>query len=228
MNAITAIRALIVVLGLAAWYGTQYLIGAKRPLPADEAAKAGSLLTDGDVLLRLTAPINQYLNRRAQAANALLVASSAIIDVLGLFVIGWSILGPSLGPFLGLIILFALRQMCQALTALPPPAGMIWRRPGWPSLLVTYGVANDLFFSGHTALAVYGAVQVALAGSGWLVALAVLIALFEIAAVLVLRAHYTIDVFGGTLAALLAAWIAAYAGPWCDAALASLLSFGVR
>jgi len=56
----------------------------------------------------------------------------------------------------------------------------------------------------------------------------VLIALFEIAAVLVLRAHYTIDVFGGTLAALLAAWIAAYAGPWCDAALASLLSFGVR
>ena len=87
MNAITAIRALIVVLGLAAWYGTQYLIGAKRPLPADEAAKAGSLLTDGDVLLRLTAPINQYLNRRAQAANALLIASSAIIDVLGLFVI---------------------------------------------------------------------------------------------------------------------------------------------
>jgi PAP2 superfamily C-terminal len=224
VNGITAIRALIVLLGLAAWYGTQYLIGAKRPLPADEAAKAGSLLTEGDLLLHLTARINRYLNQQHRVANVLLIGSSTIIDFLGVFVIGWSIVGPSLGPFLGLIILFGLRQICQALTALPPPAGMIWRHPGWPSLFVTYGVANDLFFSGHTALAVYGAVQVALLGSGWLVALAVLIALFEIAAVLVLRAHYTIDVFGGMMTALLAAWIAAYAGPCCDAALARLLS----
>ena len=36
---------------------------------------------------------------------------------------------------------------------------MIWRSPGVPSLLVTYGVSNDLFFSGHTALAVYGAIE---------------------------------------------------------------------
>src|SRR3989442_6441970 len=36
---------------------------------------------------------------------------------------------------------------------------MIWRRPGFPSLLVTYGTAGDLFFSGHTAIAVYGGVE---------------------------------------------------------------------
>ena len=38
---------------------------------------------------------------------------------------------------------------------------MIWRNPGFPSLLVTYGTASDLFFSGHTAIAVYGALELA-------------------------------------------------------------------
>ena len=35
---------------------------------------------------------------------------------------------------------------------------MIWRNPGFPSLLVTYGVSNDFFISGHTAIAVLGAI----------------------------------------------------------------------
>ena len=59
------------------------------------------------------------------------------------------------------MFLFGLRQMCQAVSALPLPEGMIWRSPGVPSLLVTYDVANDLFFSGHTAMAVYGAIELA-------------------------------------------------------------------
>jgi len=47
--------------------------------------------------------------------------------------------------------------MAQATTALPAPPGMLWRDPGFPSLLVTYSVGNDFFFSGHTAFAVFGA-----------------------------------------------------------------------
>src|SRR3974377_2570935 len=31
--------------------------------------------------------------------------------------------------------------------------------PGFPSLLVTYGVANNYFFSGHTGIAVLGAAE---------------------------------------------------------------------
>src|SRR5262249_15577026 len=145
VTAIAAIRGLIVLAGVAAWYGTQYLIRERRPLPADEAAKAGSLLTESDRLLKLTAPLNQLLQQRPHWANAVLIVSSALIDILVLFVIVWSIFGPSLRPFIGLIILFGLRQICQALTALPPPVGMIWRRPGLPTLFVTYSVSNDLF-----------------------------------------------------------------------------------
>ena len=47
---------------------------------------------------------------------------------------------------------------------MPAPPGIIWRHPGFPSLFVTYAVGNDFFFSGHTALAVFGAIQLASLG----------------------------------------------------------------
>jgi membrane-associated phospholipid phosphatase len=104
-------------------------------------------------------------------------------------------------------MLLVTRQVMQALCSLPAPPGIIWHDPGFPSLLVTYGVANDFFFSGHTAIAVFGAIELARLRRAWLTALAVCVVLFEIAAVLVLRAHYTMDVFTGALAAVCVAQI---------------------
>ena len=213
------IRLVIVIAGLAAWYGTQKLIGAKRPMPADQVAVAGELLTDQDGLLHLTAGINRYLNQNSKWANGLLFSSSLLIDALGIFLLAGGIFGPSIRPFLGLMLLMGLRQICQALTALPPPKGMIWRNPGFPSLLVTYGVANDLFFSGHTAAAVYGAVELARLGDSWLLAAAILLVLYEIGVVIVLRAHYTMDIFAGLVTALLIAGVASSIAPICDQGL---------
>jgi membrane-associated phospholipid phosphatase len=73
--------------------------------------------------------------------------------------------------------------------------------------LVTYGVANDFFFSGHTAIAVFGAIELARLRRTWLTGLAIFVAVVEIAAVVVLRAHYTMDVFTGALAAVCVAQI---------------------
>jgi hypothetical protein len=98
-----------------------------------------------------------------------------------------------------------LRQLMQAICALPPPPNMIWHYPGFPSFLVTYRVANDFFFSGHTAIAVFGAVELSRLRRNWLTVAAVLLVVFEVATVLILRAHYTMDVFTGLVAAL---WIA--------------------
>jgi membrane-associated phospholipid phosphatase len=89
---------------------------------------------------------------------------------------------------------------------------------------VTYGTANDFFFSGHTAIAVYGAAELCRTGSFAIGALGVAIALLEAATVIVLRAHWTADVFAGTLAALAAAWAAPRIAPWVDVVLASLAS----
>ncbi len=101
---------------------------------------------------------------------------------------------------------------------------MIWPNPGFPSLLVTYSVANDLFFSGHSALAVYGAAELARLGPVWLVVVAAAIAVFEIATVLVLRVHYTMDVFAGIVTALFVAMLAGLVSPSCDQALVRMCS----
>jgi len=85
--------------------------------------------------------------------------------------------------------------MCQGLCSLPFPPGTIWRYPGFPSLLVTYGTSNDFFFSGHTAIAVLGALELSHAGPPWLACVAGVIAVLEVVTVIILRAHYMMDVF---------------------------------
>lgn len=82
-----------------------------------------------------------------------------------------------------------MRQACQAIVVLPAPPGIIWRDPGFPSLFVTYTVGNDFFFSGHTALAVYGAIQLATLGIPMLTALGILTAILQMVLVILLRAH---------------------------------------
>ena len=71
-------------------------------------------------------------------------------------------------------------------------------------LSVTYHVANDFFFSGHTAIAVFRAIELSRLRGNGLTVLAVIV-IFEVTTVLILRAHYTMDVFTGVVAAL---WVA--------------------
>lgn len=191
-------RLFAALAAVALWFWSQSLIGS-RP------ASVGI----GDLLHDLTAGLNAYFAQHPPAANALLIASSAFVDLLGLFLIAeWIFAGRS-RAFLGLVLLLALRQTTQALCALPAPPNMIWRYPGFPSLFVTYHVAHDYFFSGHTAIAVLGASEVARLKRPWLTMFAVIVVVFEIAAVIVLRAHYTMDVFTGALAAL---WVGSFCG----------------
>jgi hypothetical protein len=195
--ALSIARALFIVLGLGLWFLTQWLLG-RRKTPA--ITPEGGAICDG--IHQLTATINRRLNDNPRRANALLISSSIVIDLLGYYLLGSAIFGATIQPFLGLLMLFALRQFCQAFCPLPPPAGMIWRNPGFPAVLVTYGTSSDLFFSGHTAIAVYGAVTLAGAFGPVGIVVGSAIILFEVATVLVLRAHYTMDVFTGAITAL--------------------------
>jgi len=207
-----ALRAGLVAVSLVAWFWTQSALGKR-------VAAEGRI---GDTILDLTAPFNRALHERPRVANGLLIVTSALIDLLGLFLLIQAIFGPSVRPFVGLLILFGLRQLCQSLCSLPPPEGMIWRYPGFPSLLVTYGTANDLFFSGHTAIAVYGCLELAYWGGPVAAVAGIAIALVEVSAVLILRAHYTMDVFAGIVTALWVWSIAFALSNRLDALLAGL------
>lgn len=196
-----AARVAAVVLALGLWFWTQWLIGA-RGFP--EACV-------GDGLHEATAGINRWLTDDPRRADVLLMLSSFVIDLVGVFLLASGVFGRSIRPFLGLLVVFALRQSAQVLTALPPPEGMIWRSPGLPSLLVTYGVASDLFFSGHTAIAVWGGLEIGRLRFRGAAAVGALVAVFEASTVIALRAHYTMDVFTGVVVALL---VNAYADRW--------------
>lgn len=213
-----AARVGLIVGGIGLWYLTQSLL-AKRTLPAQ--GEDGSLR---DGVHDLTSSLNRRLFESPKSANALLLWSTLVIDLLGLYVLGSAVFGPSTQPFIGLLIVFALRQICQAFCPLPAPPGMIWRDPGMPTLFVTYKTANDFFFSGHTSMAVFGvACLVDQFGAVGLI-IGVLVAAFEIGTVLVLRAHYTMDVFTGAIAALYAYHLAWVIAPHVDRWLAAVLT----
>ena len=202
------LRVVATVAALAMWFWTQSLIGSRAPSEGI-----------GDVLHNLFAGLNFYFGQHASAANVLLIVSSGFIDLFGLFLVAeWIFIGRS-RAFFGLVLLLGMRQVMQALCALPAPPNMIWRYPGFPSLFVTYNVGNDYFFSGHTAIAVFGAIEVARLRYLWLTAFALAVVVFEVATVLILRAHYTMDVFAGAVTALWVAALCESIGPRIDRSL---------
>lgn len=191
-------RIFVIAVAIVAWFWTQSLIGCRR--------SAGNEI--GDALHDLSRPWNEYLHGHPRLSKWLLIVSSLFIDIFGLYLIGAGIFGQTLKPFIALLIVFAFRQLCQALCALPAPPKMIWYDPGFPSLLVTYGVANDFYISGHTAIAVLGAIEASQLLPWWCALIAGTIALLEAAMVIVLRAHYTMDVLAAIVAACCAAGLA--------------------
>jgi hypothetical protein len=205
MNPIVS-RLLVIAGALVIWFWTQRLIGRR----------SADMVGIGDRVHQLTARWHRYFLDNEKTANRALALSSFFIDVLGLSLIALSVFGSTFKPFIAVMIVFILRQLCQMCSTLPPPPGIIWRDPGVPTLLVTYGVSNDFFFSGHTALAVLGAIEICGVAPWWLGAIVVCVALGEALIVLVLRAHYTLDVVTGAFAAWFAADMAGRIAPWVD------------
>ena len=202
-------RAAFAAVAVAAWFTSQSLL-ASRGFPEGI----------GDRIHLWLGPATLWLASHSGEADILLIVTSGIIDALGCCLLVSGIVGPTVRPLLGLSLLFILRQISQALIALPAPDGMIWRYPGFPALFVTYGTANDFFFSGHTAIAVYGATELARLKRRWMTVAGVAIAAIEAVTVLALRAHYTMDVFAAILAAAWVAGVATRVAPLCDRGLA--------
>lgn len=188
-------RGTILAAALLLWFLSQVWLGGRPPVQGI-----------GDRVHDLTNVPHSFLDSRPQLTNTILIVSSLGIDLIGLGLFGWGLFGRSARPLAGVMILFALRQLAQATTALPAPPGMLWRDPGFPSLLVTYSVGNDFFFSGHTAFATFGALEFSRLGKRALTLSVGLLALCEISVVLILRNHYTMDVITGATMAF-AVWM---------------------
>jgi hypothetical protein len=89
-------RVAPVAVGLGLWFLTQSLL---RYRPDGTGIR-------GDGLHTLTARIHVFLLSKRCWADGLLIVSSLGIDVAGCFVLGYSVFGPSVRPFVGPMILF--------------------------------------------------------------------------------------------------------------------------
>ena len=207
------VRLAAIILGLLLWQLTQSMIGQRAEV---QSATENAIVDQAHVL---TAAWNRALNENKTTANWLLIISTGLIDLVGIWLLVLSIGGKTIRPFVALFILFTARQISQYFCALPLPEGIIWRDPGVPSLLITYGVANDFFFSGHTGIAVLGALEFARRYGRIGIMAGMLLCVFEVITVLVLRAHYTMDVIAGAAIAILAALAASRLADSCDRSL---------
>jgi hypothetical protein len=210
-----AVRVGFVVAGVALWSFSQAKISASKPPPLVH----GPI---GDRLHTWSTPWHTWLTARCARSNRLLIVTSAGIDVFGIYLLAATIFGSSIRPFIALLIVFALRQLCEYHVSLPAPDGVVWHHPGFPSLLVTYHVANDYFFSGHTAVSAVAMMQLIHVAPWWVAALAVVGTMIEAGTVIVLRAHYTMDVVAAILAAVAADSAATWLAPGIDAFLNGL------
>ena len=105
--AMVSLRIVFVVVGLGLWFLTQWLIGTRPPM-GDDAVVAGEVISRHDAVFVWTEQLHQSLHRNPRVANSLLIASSAVIDLLGIGLLALAIFGRSLRPFLGLLMLLLL------------------------------------------------------------------------------------------------------------------------
>ena len=195
----------------AAWIGTQHLLEAMRVHSAT--------LTDHTHIL--LAPVNVWLNEHTRIANVVLALSSFEVDLSGVMMAFFFFRRRESRPILSLFLLLIMRQLCQAAISLPPPSGMIWHYPGFPTLIVTYTTSTDFFFSGHMAMATLLAAELRAQGRRdpeTIVAWGILP--LQAFVILAMRFHYVTDVVAGFLAALVASAVAARLGSMIDDRLA--------
>ena len=200
-------QAVGVVAVYAAWLLTQALLEESRgfvPAVIDHTHQA-------------LAGVNAFLNRHPTLSNVILAASSFEVDLAALSMVWFFFTQRKSRPLLALWITLIMRQLCQSAFSIPPPPGMIWRYPGFPSVVVTYSTSSDFFFSGHMALATLLAAELtAHRAARWKQAVAWGVIVLQAFVVLSMRFHYVTDVVTGFLAAIVATQIASKIGDWLD------------
>jgi len=169
-------------------------------------------------------PVNSYLFTHIFTRNMILIFMNSVLDVLSLFILFITIWKRDIRPFLIFFIFFFLRQILQLLVKLPIPDQILWIYPGFPSLLQTYHVSSDFYFSGHTGTSLIAALELSYFKIPWLTGLGFAICAFQAIMVIIMRIHYTMDVFTAIMTVFCFTKFARQVAPRINSFLARLYS----
>jgi hypothetical protein len=219
---VRGLQVLAVAGAYAAWLISQHLLEKSR----------GVVTGFTDHSHELLAGVNSYLNAHPPLADLILAVSSLEVDLAAASMVAFFFIRRESRPLLALWLILIMRQLCQASVSMPPPDGMIWRYPGFPTIVVTYGTSTDFFFSGHMALATLLATELtAQRATRAKQAIAWSVALLQALVIISMRFHYVTDVAAGCLAAVAATQLAEASGrlldarfaPWSPARIGSIV-----
>lgn len=148
-----------------------------------------------DRLHNFVQPINNYLHNNKDITSYGFILSSFLIDINVVnLIVGYLTTNRS-KSFVLLCIGFFLRQVSQWLTRLPQPETTVWFYPGFPSIMVTYSVETDFFFSGHTLVSLVTGCDIIDNGGVFGKIYGLFFIIYEISFIILTHSHYYMDIY---------------------------------
>jgi hypothetical protein len=181
------IKILILVLAFYSWHLSQEYLSASD----DTNFEIIDRLHDSTFFSK----INHFLWENPDHTKYHFILSSLLIDVNVMYLVYNYFRTNNLKTMLVLFTGLICRQFCQYINRLPIPANMIWFDPGFPSILVTYGIDNDFFFSGHTFVALTAGFEIFTCKNYLIKSYGIFFVLYEIFLIVSINGHYFMDIY---------------------------------
>lgn len=159
-----------------------------------------------DTLFNFTIEIRNYLSKDKHLKNMIMITAGALEDasvVLGFIFFAFYFKSWRMG--FSLFFCYSIRMIIQQLYLMKIPDDSLFEHPGFPSLVVPYYSTSDYFFSGHVSLPIIIAHEFWVDGGKFqfIAYLEYFTAFFEAVMMILVRGHYSIDLYAGIIYSLL-------------------------
>lgn len=145
-------------------------------------------------------PLNEYYIANINQRNNLIIFSSITLDSLLLIAFyRWTRYSSSYRLPLANVFFYITRAICQKLIVIEYPEGYNWGYPGFFSFSIPYGETNDFFYSGHVGICIVQYLEFNAVGWKYAGRFSLFVCCVQIYMMLVLRAHYTMDMIAAII-----------------------------
>lgn len=184
-------RLALLCLAYYLWYYSQILISSNM--------KTNNIIIDQLHHSNIFFSINSFLASNPEITKYNLILTSLLIDIGMIFCAIDYLKGNDFRTMILIFVGLFLRQICQYVNRLPIPPNMIWFDPGFPSILVTYSVENDFFFSGHTFIAFTIGLKIIYYQNYFTKLYGLFFMMYEILFIICINGHYFMDIYGAII-----------------------------
>ena len=165
-----------------------------------------------DVVQDWTISITKFFEDNKSFRNAIIILSSAFIDInFIILIIRWIWFGKSLRLFITVFPFYIFRGILQRVFSMKFPEHFIFGNPGFFSIGVPYFKTNDFFYSGHVGLSMIFFLEFKKDKIAFLEIFSLVGIIVNFFVLLITRGHYFIDLVFGIIMAhylyILGLWI---------------------